>query len=325
MTTLAYLLSFNLRRLLLLVEIRLLMNKKSLLAYLGGASLALPAISFGQIFMEGFDTAGSSAAWNVQTTSADTSVMFGWDYSTLGIPEAQPGKGTFGVRMAANMASPNTVEGVSMVPTSLVLPTNYTVSFDMWINANGPFPGGGAGSTEFGTFGIGANGNQVQWSGAAGQTLAVSGEGGSTSDYRFYGSGTLAAGANNTDPYYTTAFPGQTAPALQQANYAQQNAEPLQDGTMGFAWRKVEIDVAGTTATWTVDGTLLATVTDFDGSGNVFLGYYDPFTSVSDNADLSFGVYDNFQVIPEPSTYAAIFGGLALVGAFVYRRRKNQA
>src|SRR5690606_29533120 len=27
------------------------------------------------------------------------------------------------------------------------------------------------------------------------------------------------------------------------------------------------------------------------------------------------------EVIPEPSTYAAIFGGLALLGAFVYRRR----
>lgn len=31
--------------------------------------------------------------------------------------------------------------------------------------------------------------------------------------------------------------------------------------------------------------------------------------------------FDNVSVIPEPSTYAAIFGGLALVGAFVYRRR----
>ena len=28
-----------------------------------------------------------------------------------------------------------------------------------------------------------------------------------------------------------------------------------------------------------------------------------------------------FEPIPEPSTYAAIFGGLALLGAFVYRRR----
>jgi hypothetical protein len=33
--------------------------------------------------------------------------------------------------------------------------------------------------------------------------------------------------------------------------------------------------------------------------------------------------YDNFMIyaIPEPGTYAAIFGGLALLGAFVYRRR----
>jgi hypothetical protein len=29
------------------------------------------------------------------------------------------------------------------------------------------------------------------------------------------------------------------------------------------------------------------------------------------------------EVIPEPSTYAAIFGGLALMGALVYRRRMN--
>jgi hypothetical protein len=33
--------------------------------------------------------------------------------------------------------------------------------------------------------------------------------------------------------------------------------------------------------------------------------------------------YVNLEVIPEPSTYAAIFGGLALLGAFVYRRRLN--
>lgn len=35
--------------------------------------------------------------------------------------------------------------------------------------------------------------------------------------------------------------------------------------------------------------------------------------------------YDNINLsqIPEPSTYAAIFGGLALLGAFVYRRRSS--
>lgn len=38
--------------------------------------------------------------------------------------------------------------------------------------------------------------------------------------------------------------------------------------------------------------------------------------------------FDNISVaisaVPEPSTYAAIFGGLALVGAVVYRRRQTK-
>lgn len=299
-----------------------MMNKKST-SLLCGLALALPVASVSaQLFSDGFDTAGSSALWNVQAT-ADTNIIFGWDHSTLGIPAAPNGTGTTGVRMAANISS-GAASGLSMTPIGVVLPSNYTVTFDMWMNVNGPFPGGGGGSTEFATFGIGANGTQVQWSGAAGHTLGGSGEGGSSSDYRFYGTGSLAAGANNTDPYYTAAFPGQTAPAQQQLDYAQQNDQPLQDGTLGFAWREVAIQVDGSTATWTVDGTLLATVTDFSGSGDAFIGYYDAFTSVSDNADLSFVVFDNFQVIPEPSTYALI-AGLGFLGLAVWRRSRKSA
>lgn len=311
------------------------MKTKSLLSYLGGAIFALPALSFGQIFADGLDTAASSGLWNVQATQ-DTDVIFGWDYSALGIPAAPNGTGTTGVRMAANMSS-GTVSGLSMTPIGLTLPTNYTVKFDMWINANGPFPAGGAGSTEFGTFGVGATGGEVQWSGAAGQTLGVSGEGGSSIDYRIYNAGVLAAAdsgvyaagtdaasRNNTHAYYTTAFPGQSPPAAQQSAFVQQSGT-LADGTQGFAWREVEVRVMGATVEWSIDGTLIATVNNFNGSGDPFIGYYDPFTSVSDNSDLSFGVYDNFQVIPEPSTYAAIFGGLALLGALGYRRRKVRA
>lgn len=297
------------------------MMKKST-SLLCGIAMALPVASASAQFVDGFDSATSAAAWNVQST-ADTGITFGWDYSTLGIPEARLGMGTTGVRMAANISA-GAASGLSMTPIGVVLPTNYTATFDLWVNVNGPFPGGGTGSTEFATFGIGANGTQVQWSGAAGHTFAGTGEGGSSTDYRFYGTGTLAAGANNTDVYYTTAFPGQTAPALQQANYAQQNELPLQDGTLGFAWREVELQVTGSTATWTVDGTLLATVTDFNGSGDVFLGYYDAFSSLSDNADLSFAVYDNFQVIPEPSTYA-LFAGLGILGLAVWRRTRKSA
>ena len=35
---------------------------------------------------------------------------------------------------------------------------DYTVVFDAWMNALGPFPGGGSGSTEFLTYGVGGDG-----------------------------------------------------------------------------------------------------------------------------------------------------------------------
>lgn len=72
----------------------------------------------------------------------------------------------------------------------------------------------------------------------------------------------------------------------------------------------------------TVDGT-------FSSTG---AGYNNPFTdlrfggpSATSSAGGGFNV-DNIslEVIPEPSTYAAIFGGLALLGAFVYRRRARK-
>jgi hypothetical protein len=45
-----------------------------------------------------------------------------------------------------------------------------------------------------------------------------------------------------------------------------------------------------------------------------------PGGAAATGAPIGYG-YVHMEVIPEPSTYAAIFGGLALLGAFVYRRR----
>lgn len=323
------------------------MNKKTLAGLAGiGCVAALSGSASAQIFMDSFDTAASAALWNVQMSSADNAIDFGWDYSALGIPSAPGGLGTTGVRMASNMTA-GAATGLSMTPIGVVLPENYVVRFDMWINANGPFPDGGPGSTEFAAFGVGTSGNQVQRIGGSGMDglwFAVDGEGGSGIDFRAYAgttlqgatSGVYAAGdhadgseglENNvrrwSNPYYHTAFPGgQEAPALQQTNYPQQSGA-FKVGTVGMGWREVEIHVIGGTVEWYIDSLLIATLTGFDGTGNVFIGYNDPFASLSDNADLSFAVFDNFQVIPEPSTYAAIFGGLALLGAFIRRRRRS--
>ena len=53
---------------------------------------------------------------------------------------------------------------------------------------------------------------------------------------------------------------------------------------------------------WSIDGVKLATVTNATlTASNVFVGYWDPFTSLSDNDALSFGVVDSVRVeVPVP-------------------------
>lgn len=74
-----------------------------------------------------------------------------------------------------------------------------------------------------------------------------------------------------------------------------------------------------------IDGTIDHTLTS-TGSGfnNAFTDLRFGGPSGTSSSGGGFNIDNiNLEVIPEPSTYAAIFGGLALVGAFVYRRRLN--
>jgi hypothetical protein len=185
---------------------------------------------------------------------------------------------------------------------------------------NGPLPGGGAGSTEHLTAGIGTAGNRVQWTGtgstADGCWFAADGDGGAADtsttagDFCAYvgaslqGSvtGVYAAGTNSTvkgnnDAYYLAAFPtGLPAPALQQANYAQQTGT-LAAGTLGFAWHEVIVARHASTVDWAIDGIKLATITNATlTASNVFVGYWDTSASLSDNTNLSFGLVDNVRV-----------------------------
>src|SRR5439155_26207353 len=137
-----------------------------------------------------------------------------------------------------------------------------------WINANGPFPGGGTGSTEAITAGVGTAGHRVQGIGngstADGVWFEVDGVGDATDtsttqgDFVAYvgtsqqaaGSGVVAAGTGSTvrgngNAYYQNVFPGgQTPPTYQRSNYAQQTGA-LNGGTVGFAWRDVVVNKSG--------------------------------------------------------------------------------
>ncbi len=272
------------------------------------------------VFLDTFDT-DSAAEWQLSRSSSDTRVVFSYDYSGMGIPSAPHSTGgtTRGLRLEANMTA-GAVAAVSLSPINRSFAGDYRVRFDLWMNANGEFPDGGTGSTQHATAGVGTAGNRVQWTGAGsnadGYWFAVDGEGqaGDTSatsgDFCAYAgtslrastsgvyeAGTTATAKANTDPYYVAAFPtGLPAPAWQQSNYTQQSGA-CAAGTIGFAWHEVIVARRGSTVDWAIDGIRLVTFTNLTfTASNVFVGYWDMFTSLSDNTNLSFGVLDNVRV-----------------------------
>ncbi len=270
------------------------------------------------LFADNFDV-NTGANWTTNRSATDTRITFNWDYSPLGIASAPNSVGgtTRGLRFEANLSTTN-VAAVSVSPIGQSFGGNYRLRFDMWINANGPFPLGGTGSTEHLTAGVGTTGNNVQWNAgsADGVWFAADGEGQATDtsatlpDWRAYvgtalqqtNSGVWLGGnepnvRGNGHPYYAGTFPGgQTAPVLQQSSFPQQTGS-LAVGSVGFAWRDVIINKTNNTVEWFIDALKIAAITNATlSASNIFLGYWDSFTSVSDNTNLSFGLIDNVRV-----------------------------
>ncbi|MCP4593866.1 MAG: hypothetical protein GY842_24290 [bacterium] len=248
----------------------------------------------------------SGAAWMVNGT-ADTAIEFGWDFTSMGIP-ASPGGSVTGLRLAANIVSPTGAETVVATPTDFTVGGLYTVEFDFWVNANGPFPPGGGGATEFIGGGVGYDGGTPDRNGAL---LLVDGEGGSSRDWQMYKDTAeqfVAGGQyhidtnNNSGADLSAFFPPQMPPVFQQGAYPQQSGQTAA-GCGAFAWHNmlITVDSDAGTANFKVDGLSIGTLDANLGSwvamsGAVEVMYTDLFSSVSDNADLSFGLIDNFVV-----------------------------
>lgn len=310
------------------------------------AALGLPA-GAQTLFSAALDSATDAANWTVSTSDggADTFATFGYDYSADGIPAApnSTGGSTIGVKFTANNAAPGVAAGLSISPNGQFFTGDYELRFDLWVNANGPFPAGGTGSTQFATTGIGLQSAAVVWTGGAPANVpwfAVSGEGGAAQDYRAYAggatqlgaaSGAFAAGTGDTsrdngNPYYTALFPGQSPPVPQQVASTNQTGA-TSPGTIGFAWRDVAVRKEGTKVSWSIDGALIASMDAATNvtlvlDGNIAVGLSDPFTSVSAAPQFSFGIVDNVRVsvVPEPGVVTL---GLLGAGLLAWRARRR--
>jgi hypothetical protein len=295
-------------------------------------------------FSSTFDTSAGLAI----VATADTASTFGYDYSADGIPEAPNnlgGAATTGLKLEANIVDPATAEEIAVVTTGLgALGGYYSLQVEVWVNANGPFPGGGSGSTEFAGAAIGHDGATA---GRNGASLVFDGEGSSSRDYRLYkdageqffasGQYALTDNNNNSGPDMVAAFPGLAAPAAQG-----QGATVTADGSGGFQWMTLVVDVDATAlgsgatadlgvATFTLTSAAsgntveVGTIDNSNGgtvvsmTGNVGVVFADIFTSVSGNPQYSFGVFDNMSVaIPEPTSLVLLsIGGLVML-----RRRR---
>jgi hypothetical protein len=281
------------------------------------------------VFEDDFET-NSASDWNVVVGDSagadDAGATFAWDYSAnAGIPPSPRGSGTtLGVKMEANNFDATAGSaGVTLSPAgfSFTANTGYRMVFDMWMNANGPFPAGGTGSTEFSTMGVGYDNASVNLGAGtaadgSGAWFTISGESGSSRDVRAYKeqaeqfpeSGQYAAGttgnvSNNTnaDSFYIDLFGVPSPPSAQTLLYPNQTGNLL-GGSAGFGWHRWEVTAFGSKARWSINDTNIVTIDSNIGApvnldGNVSVGYQDPFSSVSDQPAMSFGVADNVRVL----------------------------
>lgn len=302
---------------------------RNFLVSVSACLLAAPALA--GLYGNDFEV-DTTASWTLNGGPSDEAADFFFDYSTVGIPAAPGGGGTRGMKLQANLAN-GIFGGMSVSPTGQNFSGDYTLSFCLWSNFNGPFPAGGSGSTNLSTYGVGTAGTTVQWPGGVQDSVwfGATGDGGSSSDYRAYSSaaGTsypsgnpvyAATSTNNSNAYYSS-FGGVSAPAAQLGLYPQQTGI-TNIGSGGMEWHQVEIAKLGNFITWEIDGLLMATIdtnTVTLAGGNIFFGHSDinaaSSTDVNDAA-LLFTLIDNVTVTPEPSTLAL----LALGGLLIRRR-----
>ena len=289
-----------------------------------GSVSTIPAIlkvntnGFPLLFSDNFDT-NSSGSWNFFWGSGDSvpdytadwaydhaAIPYTFNGTTYLIPPAPNSVGgtTKAVRFTVNNNDTNgVIAGVNIYPKGKSFSGNFALKFDMWIN----YPGGAGGinstgSTEFAIFGLNHLGTEVNWAATSaastdGLWFAVDGEGGSAaSDYRAYlgnlsgiqtqlanGAASGIATSDNASGIYPALFPATRFETV---------------GAPGKNWVAVELSQTNGLLTWKLDGTIVAQRANSSSftSGDVMIGYMDPFASIANPAANAFVLFDNVRV-----------------------------
>jgi hypothetical protein len=227
---------------------------------LAGMSCTSVANAQTQVFFENFEIDHSlDNTYVTNKIGGDSLANLYFDYSTAGVPLSPHSTNatTHALKMCANLNSATQVfpTGVSVSPVGFSITDNFDMHWDCWWNYNGPFTGGGSGSTQIGGAGYGTAGTTAQVAGVADSVyIGASTDGNTSSDFRVYSSahsisyqaGSYRVGSSGTDgtilgdptsgfvyagtggsrdnanSYYSAAFPAQQCPAAQFSLYPQQ-------------------------------------------------------------------------------------------------------
>ncbi len=300
-------------------------HKIPFLLLISGMAVAAPALH-AQVFSDIFDS-NTSASWTSvffsTNVTVDFTAQFAFDYGTNQfvrngvtntIPSAPNSSGTTkGLKVAVNKDATGAAAAVSFFPNGRNFSGNYSLKFDMWANYNGPAYGGSE-STEFVSFGLNHVGDKANYqsnSVSDGVWMIAATEAGSSPDYRAFVGPGGAPGDLGESAFFdrdADTFKEINATAQQSTNHPLKLIFPSpafeSAGAPGKQWVQAEVRQIDGIVTWLMNGYVIGE-TDQGAAGgttgNISIGYMDPFPGIPSPKEDSFIIFDNVRVFTNPA------------------------